>query len=621
MSDYYLSGGLSETGENIVLNAPWEHKVSELRCLCVVDDKENQKFKVLNSKSISGSGGVYTIVYPFSKPGLSWKAYLWRETTRNGTVFYDGSRIPVEAMLSKIAELSSKADEAKVLLDRVMMFPEDADGKMFLPPANVRKGEVLGFDKDGNPTVGEYCEQVKELMKAKEACSNAVKQAGSYAQQAEQSASLAGQHSFDANESMANAAILADEAKKHALAAEARLQKVKDEGAKAVATITGLEGEAKQHAGNAEASANRAEAAAGSINVKAEEFNKAVCYVGCAVKRVEKQEESVNATVETAKQELNEKAEQTKQEIGAFTDVYTKAETYSKSQIDGVATGAEVVLKMNEIIAQLKDYEEVTGEKLPWELWEAVMAEFQRWQMNPNEVKNWSNGQNPYYSTPPSQKCVVDFNVTNASGAYSGYLYSFAPSTSAIVYLPGCTYANYAHSSSSGSVVAIYAVATSTSGLFRNSNCESVFYAPNSTSVDSIYINAKKAPKVVWAPKGEVWSYAFQASVVDMFVDMRSARVATAAFRNSKMSAESISKTLDSLPTWTDGASHVITFAGSPGAAYISTTETITVEVNGTTYTFGNFPRFTMDDENETLRYSVARATAKGWTVQMGDPQ
>jgi hypothetical protein len=600
MSDYYLSGGLSETGENIVLNTPWEHKVSELRCLCVVDDKENQEFKVLNSKSISGSGGVYTIVYPFSKPGLSWKAYLWRETTRNGTVFYDGSRIPVEAMLSKIAELSSKADEAKVLLDRVMMFPEDADGKMFLPPVNVRKGEVLGFDKDGNPTVGEDCEQVKELMKAKEACSNAVKQAGSYAQQAEQSASLAGQHSFDANESMANAAILADEAKKHALAAEARLQKVKDEGAKAVATITGLEGEAKQHAGNAEASANRAEAAAGSINVKAEEFNKAVCYVGCAVKRVEKQEESVNATVETAKQELNEKAEQTKQEIGAFTDVYTKAETYSKSQIDGVATGAEVVLKMNEIIAQLKDYEEVTGETLPNEFWVEVFNAFERWQKNPNEVKEWVNTGNanenitstcPYFDVAPT-KPVVDFSVVEAkSRSTNGIKPLFGVECYETIFLPATKSLEvFVYSNQKANCDIIAPNATSVFRAIQNAQTfEGRVYCPKATIWDNFAQGAVLFNHPVTSQNGESFSMAFYgAKKYDQFTDMRSAKSAPNAFCNTAMSAENISKTLDSLPTWTNGASHVITFTGSTGAAELT-------------------------QESP----SVAAAVAKGWTCEL----
>jgi len=64
--------------------------------------------------------------------------------------------------------------------------------------------------------------------------------------------------------------------------------------------------------------------------------------------------------------------------------------------------------------------------------------------------------------------------------------------------------------------------------------------------------------------------------------------MAQSAFANTAMSAENISATLDSLPTWTDGALHVISFTGTPGAAELT-------------------------QESP----SVAAAVAKGWTVEL----
>jgi hypothetical protein len=63
---------------------------------------------------------------------------------------------------------------------------------------------------------------------------------------------------------------------------------------------------------------------------------------------------------------------------------------------------------------------------------------------------------------------------------------------------------------------------------------------------------------------------------------------AQGAFKNTAMSAANIAATLDSLPAWTDGASHVITFTGCPGAK---------------------------DLTQDSL--SVAAAVARGWTVEL----
>lgn len=237
----------------------------------------------------------------------------------------------------------------------------------------------------------------------------------------------------------------------------------------------------------------------------------------------------------------------------------TLSNVYTKAEIDGVSTGAEVVLKMNEIIAMLKDYEEVTGEKLPLEFWEAVMAEFQRWQKNPNKTENWETN-NPYTEVVPV-KPIVDFSVTKAK--------NFNRSIDCILFLPALT--------------------TAFLMLSDRSKYNSLVIAPNATSIQGIFQYSSSFNRPMYFPAATICSYMFTSgSKFSSFAILPRCSSASGGFRYTAMSAENISKTLDSLPTWTDGASHVITFTGSLGCAEL-----------------------TQDSP------SVAAAIVKGWTVEL----
>ena len=82
------------------------------------------------------------------------------------------------------------------------------------------------------------------------------------------------------------------------------------------------------------------------------------------------------------------------------------------------------------------------------------------------------------------------------------------------------------------------------------------------------------------------------------------------AFLNTSMSSRNIAKTLNSLPKWTDGKTHTITFTGCPGIEWKETTETF----NGVS----NCPLFTKDTEGKALRKAFAKAVTNGWTVEIG---
>lgn len=242
-------------------------------------------------------------------------------------------------------------------------------------------------------------------------------------------------------------------------------------------------------------------------------------------------------------------------------------------------------------IAEWRSYLPMIQEQVDEETARQISEEFERaaveYLVDPTATKVWNTNSDgvsvlesttcPYAVNPPTVP-VVDFNVITCA-ANSISVPCFAKKTNVGIFLPS---------------------ATRTSVCLCQRDFNSFFFAP----------------------KSEFWQYCFwKCTYYNQPTLMFSANNASSAFLNTAMSAENISKTLDSLPTWTDGKSHVITFTGSTGAVHVSTTETITVEVNGQTYSYDNFPRFTTDDEKQTLRYAVARATAKGWEVQMGDPQ
>ncbi|MBR5623248.1 MAG: hypothetical protein IKW49_08700 [Opitutales bacterium] len=299
--------------------------------------------------------------------------------------------------------------------------------------------------------------------------------------------------------------------------------------------------------------------------------------------------------------ESKEAAEQAKEDAEAAKTEAKKAASdaqatlgnvYTKSQIDGVSTGAEVVLKMNEIIAQLKDYEEVTGEKLPFEFWEAVMAEFQRWQKNPNEVKEWrsnSNGStNPY--NPISPKFVVDFNVTIADGVTSypsfgvGIEWLFAPAAKNLF----CT------TYKSNTIKYIIApTATTLQAACQETTDARCVYAPNAQDVYALFRNALSINAFVYAPKATKWGATFRNNFkFNRAIDMSSADTAGDTFYKTAMSPENIAATLDTLPLKTDGISRPIQFSRNDGTKLA--------------------PLMAESPYKE----SVDAAVARGWTVQ-----
>jgi hypothetical protein len=212
---------------------------------------------------------------------------------------------------------------------------------------------------------------------------------------------------------------------------------------------------------------------------------------------------------------------------------------------------------------------------------------------DPKARKNWitnssTESTSPYFSVAPTRP-VVDFSVNSATGGYGKG--AFDSSTNVPIFLPNATICN-----------SILNVATSfNQPLFLPSatGCQYLLnyatsfnqplFLPSATNCSYMLQNAKAFNQPLSLPNAANCLRMLNgAKVFNQPLFLPKCSGAQYAFANTEMSAENISATLDSLPAWTDGASHVITFTGSAGASELT-------------------------QESP----SVAAAVARGWTVEL----
>lgn len=268
-------------------------------------------------------------------------------------------------------------------------------------------------------------------------------------------------------------------------------------------------------------------------------------------------------------------------------------EVYDRATIDGVTTGANVLPKMNEVIGYLEDYEEKTGEKLPLELYEETVKAIEEWQKDPTATKEWvttssTESTNPYYETPPT-KPVVDLSVNKAEGKNptSGFNVNIDES----IFLPNAVYCNNAliKTAKFNKYLILPSARNVEDILASTLSYNKPLFLPSAVSCKGLLYNNSVFSCTVYLPNAKVCTYLLSnAKSFNHSLNLPNCSNATYGFLNTAMSAENISATLDSLPAWTDGAPHVITFTGSPGASELNQSSP-----------------------------SVAAAVAKGWTVEL----
>lgn len=202
---------------HITFTIPWEHELSELKILCFVLDEDNYEYTIVDSGTLTtpySDESIYRLECPFTFSSTAsttkWAVYVYRHTTTTvDDPSYDGSTIPIEALISKLEEHGEKLEEAVVESLRAVRVPE-SDSNAFYPPAEVRAGKVAGFDDDGNPTVGS--ENIAELADYTAELDDRVEQAKDYAEQAAASAEEAADSASDAARDAATASTAATSA-------------------------------------------------------------------------------------------------------------------------------------------------------------------------------------------------------------------------------------------------------------------------------------------------------------------------------------------------------------------------------------------------------------------------
>lgn len=330
---------------------------------------------------------------------------------------------------------------------------------------------------------------------------------------------------------------------------------------------------AKNFAELAEQAANRAQEAqadvAGNAQLAESAKRTATQAANAAIEAADNAEVSERNAAESkgAAEQAKTAAESAKAaaEKAASDAQATLSNVYTKAEVDGVDTGAEVVVKMNEIAGYLRRYEDLFGGPFPVD--EELINAIKRWQENPNNIVNWDGANCPYLERVATTS-IVDFQVSSMN-VLNGSHGALNKNTNVPVFLTKCVrnpqafYGNKVFNSP-----CIFIRTTSSYGAFLGATAFNNF-----ALIDDVVIGTRLFEG---------------ASSYDQKTRLSNLSDGTSAFKNTAMSAENISATLDSLPTWTDGASHVITFTGSPGAKEL-----------------------TQDSP------SVAAAIAKGWTVEL----
>lgn len=162
--DYVVAEAPGRT--SVRFSVPFEHKTSELRVLCCINNKAEYVWSVYDAGVLTEvEEGVYVMQCPFGDmlESSTWKIWVWRLTSATESVKFDEKRVPVEEILSKLIELTRKTEENAEECGRALRVPE-GDSAAFYPPKEVRANEIAGFDEEGRPAVGRRIKQVDDIL-------------------------------------------------------------------------------------------------------------------------------------------------------------------------------------------------------------------------------------------------------------------------------------------------------------------------------------------------------------------------------------------------------------------------------------------------------------------------
>lgn len=311
-NDYGYVWEGSATGTNPIERI-WVKGAEGLDDVAAVAFGIDAKDEVVRDTGVISSGkltfdyveGMFNCLCPFGSECSAWKLYIWNRNENLGVRDVEweaGENIPVSNIVDELNAVKQRAKDHTTNIVRALRVPEAGSDNLFVPPVEVRKGKVLGFDDDGNPAVGNAVEQIREIYEIKDTVAGYVDIAASHAQSAERSAQDAAKSAADAQGFAKEAAEHADRAEAAAEVAQSGLSKIEEAVADGINDIeqaaseaaSKIEGDifdavdrAEHAAQSAEEDAEKCEELFSKISQIEVKFDNIQCFVCCAAKQVE----------------------------------------------------------------------------------------------------------------------------------------------------------------------------------------------------------------------------------------------------------------------------------------------------------------------------------------------
>lgn len=299
--------GIFNGSATIEATLEWFNSTAELIFLWIFPDGTSDE-KTMSSATRAGlvtaSGNTLTISSLKNGTEDSECVFVYRSgTLKTQAKRQSSTAIPLTQILDELEEVRRCAEDAKTEASKSLRIPEWTGHETHTPTKDIRAGQVLGFDDEGNPATGENVAQVKELYDVQRNCEDYVEKAAAHARDSESSAERAWQYADDARESAYNAADSEDDALSHAKeaqgwyektgeAAETGIANIEQAAAKAEADFDGKIKDAVSTAEEAKDSAkedaDRAEDVYAKLIELKENYDKLECFICCAAKHVEK---------------------------------------------------------------------------------------------------------------------------------------------------------------------------------------------------------------------------------------------------------------------------------------------------------------------------------------------
>lgn len=201
-TSYQIVEAKSMDGGELAISLPWEFELSEI--FVVAEHEKSGIAKVYEGSGRLTVDGDGNLVVPALFGGDAFRVWVSRKTQIRHDYDSGGDVIDDKTIDSELKELSRKTVENEKELARSVRVPEGGVN-MILPSKVFRAGEIVGFDEDGNVSVGKGIPRIAELYANFEKVESSRKEAARHESVAKQNADIAIENRIAANKSAEDA--------------------------------------------------------------------------------------------------------------------------------------------------------------------------------------------------------------------------------------------------------------------------------------------------------------------------------------------------------------------------------------------------------------------------------